>query len=99
MISHIHSTTVIVSDQDKALDFYVNTLGLEKMLDNPMGPEMRFLTVVPKGATTELVLALASWAGEAATKGGYSGITFITSDIDGTVKTLTERGVRFKGPI
>jgi catechol 2,3-dioxygenase-like lactoylglutathione lyase family enzyme len=29
MISHIHSTTIVVADQDAALDFYVNTLGWE----------------------------------------------------------------------
>jgi len=27
MISHIHSTSIVVADQDAALDFYVNTLG------------------------------------------------------------------------
>lgn len=99
MISHVHSTTVIVADQDKALDFYVNTLGFEKIIDQHMGPEMRFITVAPKGATTQIALALASWAGAGATRGGESGITFITSDIDATHKTLSERGVRFKGPI
>jgi uncharacterized glyoxalase superfamily protein PhnB len=99
MISHVHSATVIVADQDEALDFYVNTLGFEKVIDQAMGPEMRFITVVPKGATTQIALALESWAGGSATRGGESGISYITHDIDATYKTLSERGVRFKGPI
>ena len=37
MISHIHSATVLVSDQEKALDFYTNKLGWETALDAPMG--------------------------------------------------------------
>jgi catechol 2,3-dioxygenase-like lactoylglutathione lyase family enzyme len=52
MISYIHSTTVIVKDQDAALDFYTNKLGWEKRNDNDMGNGERFLTVAPKGATT-----------------------------------------------
>ena len=72
MISHVHSATVIVADQDKALDFYVNTLGFDKVIDQAMGPEMRFITVVPKGATTQIALALESWAWGSATRGGES---------------------------
>ena len=66
MITHIHSATVAVADQDAALDFYVNTLGWEKAMDSMFGEGMRWLTVVPPGATTQLVLAHTSWAGEAA---------------------------------
>ncbi len=101
MITRVHSTTVIVSDQDKALDFYVNTLGWEKRADAPFGPEMRWLTVAPPGATTELVLAHTSWAswGAPATGGGNTGIALVTPDIDAAYETLTGRGVKFKEPV
>jgi catechol 2,3-dioxygenase-like lactoylglutathione lyase family enzyme len=98
MISHIHSTTIVVADQDAALDFYVNTLGWEKALDNPVGPGERFLTVVPPGATTQLVLGLAN-ASNPDTRGKYSGISLIAPDIDATYETLTQRGVKFKQPV
>ena len=98
MISHIHSTTVLVADQDKALDFYVNTLGWEKAIDTPFGPEMRFLTVVPPGATTQLVLAHPSWH-DTDTRGKASGISLIAPDIDATYETLSKRGVKFKEPV
>jgi catechol 2,3-dioxygenase-like lactoylglutathione lyase family enzyme len=99
MITHIHSTTVVVADQDKALDFYTSTLGWEKALDAPFGPEMRFLTVVPPGSKTQLVLALASWAGENLKRGGHTGISLVSGDIDGTYEELSKRGVRFKEPV
>jgi catechol 2,3-dioxygenase-like lactoylglutathione lyase family enzyme len=99
MISHIHSTTIVVADQDAALDFYVKTLGWEKGLDNSVGPEMRFLTVVPPGATTQLVLGLPGWLGGERSPGGETGITLIAPDIDATYETLTQRGVKFKQPV
>ncbi len=99
MISYIHSTTIVVSDQDAALDFYVNTLGWNKAMDSPMGPEMRWLTVVPPGATTQLVLGHPSWVGDGKTPGGTTGIALTTPDIEATFATLTERGVKFKGPV
>jgi catechol 2,3-dioxygenase-like lactoylglutathione lyase family enzyme len=99
MISHVHSATVGVKDQDAALDFYINVLGFEKVIDQPMGPEMRFITVRPEGAVTELSLAHESWAGEFVKVGGPTGISFITRDIDATHQTFSERGVRFKGEV
>jgi catechol 2,3-dioxygenase-like lactoylglutathione lyase family enzyme len=100
-ITHIHSTAIAVSDQNKALDCYVNTLGWEKAIDSPMGPDMRFLTVVPPGATTQLVLGHTSlFTGEhAGSLPGKSGISLIAPDIDETFKALKERGVNFKGPV
>jgi nitroimidazol reductase NimA-like FMN-containing flavoprotein (pyridoxamine 5'-phosphate oxidase superfamily) len=74
MISHIQSASVVLADQDAALDFCVNTLGWEKAMDAPAGPEMRRPTVVPPGATTQLVLAQASRAGRASpTRDGEQG--------------------------
>jgi catechol 2,3-dioxygenase-like lactoylglutathione lyase family enzyme len=35
MLEKVFYTSVLVSDQDKALDFYTNTLGLEKRVENP----------------------------------------------------------------
>ena len=100
MITRIHAATVIVDDQDKALDFYVNTLGWNKAIDNQMGPEMRFVTVVPPGGQTELALGLASWFDEGKVPPkGHTGISLIAEDIDATVQTLTERGVKFKEPV
>src|SRR5882724_888156 len=40
--------TIYVLNQDSAYDFYVNKLGFEVKVDVPMGPNMRWLTVVAK---------------------------------------------------
>ena len=96
MISHIHSATVSVADQDAALDFYVNTLGWEKADDAMFGEGMRWLTVVPPGATTQLVLAHESWSEKA---GGHTGVSLVAPDIDATYSSLVARGVQFKGPV
>jgi catechol 2,3-dioxygenase-like lactoylglutathione lyase family enzyme len=98
LITYIHSATVKVADQNAALDFYVNTLGWQKAIDQAMGEEDRFITVVPTGSKTELALAPARWFGPDAKPGGQSGISMVCNDIDGTYKTLTERGVKFKEP-
>ena len=46
MLKDLMYVTVYVSDQDRALSFYTDNLGLEKRVDYS-GPEGRFLTVAP----------------------------------------------------
>ena len=102
MFSHIHSTTIIVSDQEAALDFYVNTLGWEKAMDMAFGQEMggmRWLTVVPAGAQTQLALAHASWFPDGKVSTGHAGISLLTPDINATYAELTAKGVKFKSPV
>lgn len=103
MISHIYSTTILVTDQDTALDFYVNKLGFEKRADVPMGPGApRWIEVAPSGAQTVVVLATKDFSPDEETGrlfeslvGKYNGLVFATDDLDATYKTLTERGVSF----
>src|SRR5215475_4606204 len=56
MLEKIFYTSVLVSDQDKALDFYTNVLGLEQRVENPTPDGPRFLTVGVKGDEFRLVL-------------------------------------------
>ena len=98
----LHSTTIVVRDQDEALRFFVELLGWEKDEDAMMGPVMRFLTVKPVGAETAIVLGQPEVydrqppgpdAGE-----GSSGISILTDDIDATYADLSAKGVTFTGP-
>jgi catechol 2,3-dioxygenase-like lactoylglutathione lyase family enzyme len=106
MIAYIHSATIIVRDQQAALDFYVNTLGWEKRIDATMGDGYRFITVAPPGGQAELALGPAELHGMEPGVGisrgrgmeGASGISFAVEDVEGTYRTLSERGVRFSGP-
>ncbi len=98
MITHIHATTIVVSDQDKALDYYVNVLGFDKTEDSPMGPSMRWLTVAPKGAATHISLSLPGWhtTKPSLELGMNIGIAFAVDDMKSTYAELKKRGVNFK---
>ena len=104
MITHIGTTSVYVSDQDKALDFYVGKLGFEKRRDEPMGPDApRWIEVLPPGAQTALVLFKptadmpgASTHEEAvAMIGKFTPFIFEVEDMEATHRDLTGRGVEF----
>ncbi|WTU04870.1 hypothetical protein OHV05_34440 [Kitasatospora sp. NBC_00070] len=55
MLTNIMYVTLHVTDQERALRFYIEQLGLEKRIDHP-GPDGRFLTVGVPGAPVEIVL-------------------------------------------
>ncbi len=60
MSLNIHSVgrvCVTAADTDRALDFYVGTLGFEKVVDEPMGPGMRWVEVKPHGHETNIAIA------------------------------------------
>lgn len=101
MITRLHSASVLVSDQDAALDFYVNTLGWEKRIDQPMG-ETRFITVAPKESSAELALMdprMMEGAGEPTLKPGMNlGISFVCKDVKATCDELMAKGVSFPMP-
>src|SRR5438046_8840370 len=48
---------VPVSDQERAIEFYVDTLGFEKRADVPFGNGYRWVEVAPAGAVTTIALA------------------------------------------
>jgi catechol 2,3-dioxygenase-like lactoylglutathione lyase family enzyme len=55
-ITHVQLFSIPVTDQDRARDFYVETLGFELVADTAMGPDMRWVQVRPPGAVTSLTL-------------------------------------------
>jgi catechol 2,3-dioxygenase-like lactoylglutathione lyase family enzyme len=73
VIDRISSVTVQVSDQDQALDFYTSKLGFTKQTDERFGEDFRWVTVMPPGAQTQIVLAK-GFAAEAAPIGKFTGI-------------------------
>jgi catechol 2,3-dioxygenase-like lactoylglutathione lyase family enzyme len=89
-ISKVGRVVVPVSDADRALDFYVGTLGFEKVVDLPMGPDMRWVEVQVSGAETTIALAPPPQGQEAG--GSQTGICLDTSDVDGAHAALKEAG-------
>ena len=55
-ITEVGTVAVPVTDQDRALEFYVGTLGFEKRLEAPFGDGMRWIEVAPAGSTTTIAL-------------------------------------------
>lgn len=98
MIKQIGTTGVYVSDQDKAIEFYVDVLGFEKRDDQPMGEGARWIEVAPPGAESRLVLSLPSDEEGRQRVGTFVGIVFETDDIEATHRELSTRGVGFTEP-
>jgi catechol 2,3-dioxygenase-like lactoylglutathione lyase family enzyme len=93
-ISHAQLISVPVSDQDRARDFYVDTLGFELAMDTQLGPDMRWVMVKPHGAQTALTLV--TWF-PTMPAGSLRGMVLETNDLDADVKRLTELGVDIPG--
>jgi uncharacterized glyoxalase superfamily protein PhnB len=106
VLNSISISSIFVLDQDVALDFYVNKLGLELSQDMNFGT-MRWLTVrVPGEPGREILLELpappsmdetsAEQMRELVSKGatGFAA-GFTTSNCQKTYETLRERGVEF----
>jgi predicted enzyme related to lactoylglutathione lyase len=91
MFTKIGTISVGVTDQDKALDFYVNKLGFEKIDDQPMSETERWLEVAPPGAQTHIMLGLRGQSG--GDKTGFTGFVLHTDNIEETCATLKARGV------
>ena len=103
-ISKVGRVCVTVADTDRAIDFYVGTLGFEKVVDEPMGPDMRWVEVQVAGAETTIALAPPPQGQPAGNT--QTGICLDTSDVDGAHAALKEAGAdvdvevtRYGGPV
>src|SRR6266699_6687863 len=103
-ITKVGRVCVTIADTDRALDFYSGTLGFEKVVDEPMGPDMRWVEVAVSGAETTIALAPPPQGQEAG--GSQTGICLNTSDVDGAHAALKAAGAdvddevsRYGGPV
>ena len=101
MIKDVPLTGIFVNDQDAALHFYTNKLGLEKIQDEPYGESgARWITVSPAEMKIRIVLKKAEKEHEKAMVGRSDGapiLTLGTDDVRVAYERLRERGVRFLG--
>jgi len=89
-ISEVRTVGVPVADQDRALSFYVDTLGFDKRVDAPAGPGRRWIEVAPPGAATTIALVLAH---DGLTAGVETGIRLTTPSADTLHAELVARAV------
>ena len=93
MITHARSVGIYIKDQDRSLDFFINKLGFQKLVDQPMGPDSRWIEVAPPGAQT--VFVLFTPPGQEDRVGTFSNVVFNCDDIHKTHKDLRSKGVEF----
>lgn len=102
-IGQVATVMVPVSDQDRAIEFYIEKLGFEQRADVPFGDGNRWVEVAPMGATTTIALVQPQ-EGEAT--GIEARVALDSTDIDADHASLRERGVevdaevmRMGGPV
>lgn len=89
-ITDVGIVSVPVSNQDRAMAFYVGILGLELIDDSPMGPTMRWVRVAPAMAQTSI--SLVTWFPTMA-PGSLKGLLLNTDSLDEDISRFREAGV------
>jgi predicted enzyme related to lactoylglutathione lyase len=94
-ITHASFVTLPVADQDRALRFYRDVLGLAVTVDRDM-PQGRWLQVAPEGAQT--VFTLSGPGMGDFEPGSARGIMLVTTDVDADCARLAAAGIPVRGP-
>ena len=89
-ITDVRTVGIEVRDQEAAVAFYVDTLGFEKRLDAQISPEVRWIEVAPRGASTSLALSLTPKPAGATTD---TGIRYVVPNIDAEHAAMREGDV------
>ncbi len=89
-ITDLRTVGVPVRDQDRALEFYVRTLGFEKRMDARFGEGERWIEVAPPGAATSIALVR---AGEGIPTGINTQLRLLTVNAAANHAALREGGV------
>jgi lactoylglutathione lyase len=90
-ITRVRTIGVPVTDQNRALEFYLGTLGFAKRMDVTLGTNLRWIEVAPHesdGASLALLRAT-----EEAPAGVETGIRLMTEDADASHAAMRSRGV------
>jgi len=88
-ITEVGTVIVPVSDQDRAIEFYTETLGFELRTDSPYGDGDRWVDVAPPGAVTTIALVPPR---EGQSVGVPTNMGLTTEDVDADHAALKERG-------
>src|SRR5690349_559218 len=87
-IKELSTVVVPVRDQDAALAFYTEVLGLEKLQDFTYDTGERWLEVAPPGQIISLCLVRAEAAGV------ETGVALCSDDVPGDLEAFRARGAR-----
>lgn len=99
MITELHTVALYVADQDRAKQFYVETLGFELHADQAgMGGIGRWIEVSPQGAQTSFMLADAAGWNKQERVGDSADVTLRCTDVRALHGELTAQGVTVTEP-
>jgi len=90
-VDKVATVIVPVSDQERAIRFYVERLGLEKRVDVPFGNGYRWVEVAPRDGVTTIALAPPPEGKAAGNR--ETGISLHADDIDAYHAELKAGGV------
>jgi catechol 2,3-dioxygenase-like lactoylglutathione lyase family enzyme len=90
-ITQVATVFVPVSNQERALEFYLVKLGFEKRVDFSYGETHRWIEVAPPGSTNAIAKVPPSEG--KAVGGARTHCAFTTNDIEADHATLLARGV------
>ncbi len=90
-ITEVRTIGVPVTDQDRALEFYIGTLGLATRIDVALGADMRWIEVAPRGSTGASIALIR--ATEEVPAGVETGIRLTTEDANASHTEMRSRGV------
>ncbi len=89
-ITQLATVILPVSDQGRAVEFYLDLLGFEKRVEAPMGDNPPWIEVAPPGAATTIALYPPR---DGDPTGIETRVAFETDDIDTLHAELSDRGV------
>ena len=90
-ITRVRTIGVPVTEQDRALDFYIGTLGFTKRIDVTVGADLRWIEVAPPGSDGASIALLR--ASEDVPASVETGIRLMTEDADATHAAMRSRGL------
>jgi catechol 2,3-dioxygenase-like lactoylglutathione lyase family enzyme len=93
MVRGIKFVGIPVSDQDVALKFFTEAVGMKVMTDQPFTPKQRWIELTIPGADTGV--ALFTPEGHEDRIGDFQSISFWCDDVFATVDAMKKKGVIF----
>jgi catechol 2,3-dioxygenase-like lactoylglutathione lyase family enzyme len=90
-VNKVATVIIPIAEQDRAIEFYTEKLGLEKRVDVPFGDKYRWVEVAPAGQETTIALAPPPPGGSTGNR--ETGISLQTDDIEAYHAELKENGV------
>jgi lactoylglutathione lyase len=90
-ITQVRTIGVPVTDQDRALHFYLDILGFDKRIDVTLGTDLRWIEVAPRGSDGASIALLR--ATEEVPAGVETGIRLMAEDADAAHAVMKSGGV------